>query len=595
MFAAVTGRIRRLKRGANPEDVMRILDAFRGQTGASIIKGTTAGAQLGAIAGGDILTDMIDVDLIDDARALLVNDEAAAWAGRRSGELITGIDRTTRDAVRLAVEQNIEAGGTPRTLAARLNGTQTGYGALSPKRAMMIAVTETTRSYAEGNLIAWRESGVVETITWHTANDDIVCPVCAPLGGLKWSKTKKEASPASINAQRKNAATTSLANPSFEHPGGAGPPGKFAGNKYRNPPAHPRCRCWLVPVVDGARAATQTVVPKPAPKPKPKPVLPKGNPFDPATYAAVGRAMRQRIDPDGKHMDAAVESEALMRKILPIVDDYNRTGKLSSETYAEWRSLHRRLKELRIQSASVLSDGLISELKRMGVTFERAPKIKSTGKGAAAVKSAVRDRMPDHMIEAVEENPTFRPLTTRKVTRGEADSIENRVYTSGDTAEEQARVAIHEYLHIMQGKIQDFDLTMAQLYARRTAGEERTAIYGKKSGKVVGLDRGVEAGRRDDFISAYQGKTYISVSGEKEWAKEMMTMTGESMLTPTDNTLAMWADTELSDTFMGLMARRDWKPSQTDLSEDFHYGQYNPSAHGAAMKEAWNEIQSTGP
>jgi rubredoxin len=69
----------------------------------------------------------------------------------------------------------------------------------------MIAVTETTRVFAEGNKLAWDSTGVVSGSKWQTANDDLVCPICGPLNE---QVTDDE------------------------------------------PPAHVNCRCWKRPVVD---------------------------------------------------------------------------------------------------------------------------------------------------------------------------------------------------------------------------------------------------------------------------------------------------------------------------------------------------------
>ena len=74
-------------------------------------------------------------------------------------------------------------------------------------RAEMIAVTEVTRAFAEGNKATWEESGVVEAMRWMTAQDEMVCPVCAPLAGKKRT---------------------------------------FDDDL---PPAHVNCRCYLQPVV----------------------------------------------------------------------------------------------------------------------------------------------------------------------------------------------------------------------------------------------------------------------------------------------------------------------------------------------------------
>jgi SPP1 gp7 family putative phage head morphogenesis protein len=78
----------------------------------------------------------------------------------------------------------------------------------------MIAVTEITRAYAEGQRLAgealrqeWPDARV--TKTWFTNNDDRVCEICAPLDGK----------------------TVALDD-------------EF-GMDIQQPPAHVRCRCWI--------------------------------------------------------------------------------------------------------------------------------------------------------------------------------------------------------------------------------------------------------------------------------------------------------------------------------------------------------------
>ena len=45
----------------------------------------------------------------------------------------------------------------------------------------IVAVTEVTRAYAAGNVMAWKASGVVDGKIWQTAVDERVCPVCGKL------------------------------------------------------------------------------------------------------------------------------------------------------------------------------------------------------------------------------------------------------------------------------------------------------------------------------------------------------------------------------------------------------------------------------
>lgn len=139
----------------------------------------------------------------------LANNAAAAWAMEYAYELVRGIVATTRDWLQIQIAEYINNSMTIGDLF-RLIAEGSGY---TEQRAHMIAVTEVTRAFAEGNMAAWRASGVIERRRWNTNNDELVCPVCGPLADK----------------------VTGLDTP-------------FEGG-ITAPPAHPRCRCWLTPVV----------------------------------------------------------------------------------------------------------------------------------------------------------------------------------------------------------------------------------------------------------------------------------------------------------------------------------------------------------
>ena len=62
---------------------------------------------------------------------------------------------------------------------------------------------------------AWRESDVINKRRWNTGVDELVCPICGPLHNV-------------------------IVGLDETFPGG-----------FRVPPAHPNCRCWITPVVEG--------------------------------------------------------------------------------------------------------------------------------------------------------------------------------------------------------------------------------------------------------------------------------------------------------------------------------------------------------
>ena len=95
-------------------------------------------------------------------------------------------------------------------------------------RAELIASTEATKAYAEGNLLAWRSVPGVTGKEWRAANDEKVCPVCGYLGGQQL--VEKQVKPTEIEDLK----PVSVAlNADFVLP--------FGGGTIHAPPAHPRC------------------------------------------------------------------------------------------------------------------------------------------------------------------------------------------------------------------------------------------------------------------------------------------------------------------------------------------------------------------
>ncbi len=132
----------------------------------------------------------------------LVNTNAADWAANYAAQLAKGITDTTRDMVQESLADWVGSGDPLPDLIDTLGPL------FGPDRAELIAVTEATRAFAEGNRLAWQESGMVDGIRWMTTNDDLVCDICGPLDGVQMPLDSVDI-----------------------------------------PPAHPRCRCWIQPVV----------------------------------------------------------------------------------------------------------------------------------------------------------------------------------------------------------------------------------------------------------------------------------------------------------------------------------------------------------
>lgn len=135
----------------------------------------------------------VDWDQVHTAVLRLAQDEAARFAQQAVA--------TTQAQVSQIIADWITTGGEKADLIDRVAQVWTG------PRADVAAVTEVTRLFAQGNQAAWRESGVVRAMTIKTAQDELVCLICGPLANTKVD---------------------------------------FGGTI---PPFHPRCRCWLTPVV----------------------------------------------------------------------------------------------------------------------------------------------------------------------------------------------------------------------------------------------------------------------------------------------------------------------------------------------------------
>ena len=143
----------------------------------------------------------------------LVHQEALALAQEYGGEWWEQFSSTTQRQLRSALSEHIATGGRLRDLEQKIAPL------FGQARAKVIATTETTRLYAEGNRRAYASSGIVETVEWRTANDERVEGRCSALLGQRYALGAEE----------------------------------FV------PPLHPSCRCWLAPVVcpptlEGARA-----------------------------------------------------------------------------------------------------------------------------------------------------------------------------------------------------------------------------------------------------------------------------------------------------------------------------------------------------
>lgn len=137
-----------------------------------------SGLYLAALfAGIDGGIDTLPIDLQGLVDFDTLNTNALRLAQEYRYDLIKGINDTTRKQVQEATANWIKSGDPLHALETQLTPI------FGETRASMIAATETTRIFAEGNALAWKESGFVKEVRFNTVQDDAVCPYCSPLDG----------------------------------------------------------------------------------------------------------------------------------------------------------------------------------------------------------------------------------------------------------------------------------------------------------------------------------------------------------------------------------------------------------------------------
>ena len=146
----------------------------------------------------------------------LINQRAVTWAQSYSYQLVQGITNTTQKLIRDAVSNFFEQSMTMGDLETIIGR------AFGPVRAEMIAVTEVTRAASEAEVQIGEEmagEGLFLDAVWKTNNDELVCPICAPLNGKKAEGYRGKRRPYWIHPTKRT--------------------------EIDPPPAHPRCRCWI--------------------------------------------------------------------------------------------------------------------------------------------------------------------------------------------------------------------------------------------------------------------------------------------------------------------------------------------------------------
>lgn len=357
----------------------------------------------------------------------------------------------------------------------------------SRQRAEMVATTEITRAYAEGNRAAWRRGGVIQQMRWYTANDERTCPICGAAHGQI----------SDVN-------------------------GDFSNGLF--PPAHPRCRCSVHPYIGDTQASTTTT---PEPTVSPAPV---------AVETTAEQALQRLAEVEQRFADrirAAEELRAryetssseigrLTRRQDEILVEYaNATPERKKELNKESRAIRKELKSLRELRNTYVND--------IGPAYEARAKaarelvyVSDPGDNAIVFKERLRPVSEQARRSAEEGMAEFNKLVSRSFMSGNNVQFEmmkpgyranyddyfNEFYGPPDVP---VWTSVHEIAHSIEYKVPGVSEKVRAWRDRRTAGEEW-----QKLSDLTGSDfyRDNEVAKRDRFIHPYIGKQYGGKSSE---------------------------------------------------------------------------------
>ena len=135
-------------------------------------------------------------------------------------------NQTTLNLLKDKLDQGIRDGLSIRELKDTVSEI---YDFSDDTRAEMVARTEAFRTANLATKEAWKQSGVVKTVKWYTAEDSLVCPLCEPMDGKVVS------------------IEDNFFNLGDSVQGSDGSTFDVSYSDVEAPPLHPNCRCYIRP------------------------------------------------------------------------------------------------------------------------------------------------------------------------------------------------------------------------------------------------------------------------------------------------------------------------------------------------------------
>lgn len=109
-----------------------------------------------------------------------ISPEARAALDRALSLMAESYNDTTLGLLKDVIEEGLAEGTSLPELTGKISDI---YAFSDEVRAAQVARTETFRIANESTKEAWKQSGVVKTIKWYTAADEMVCPWCESMHG----------------------------------------------------------------------------------------------------------------------------------------------------------------------------------------------------------------------------------------------------------------------------------------------------------------------------------------------------------------------------------------------------------------------------
>ena len=125
----------------------------------------------------------------------VVNEKCIQWAEQHTADVVASISKTSMAAFEENFGEWVKSG---EPLDALIESLTPFYGSV---RAEMVAVTETTRAYASGNILAWQGSGMVDQWNVFNAEDALVCEICADVSSGNPYPMDADAPPYHVNCR----------------------------------------------------------------------------------------------------------------------------------------------------------------------------------------------------------------------------------------------------------------------------------------------------------------------------------------------------------------------------------------------------------